>query len=216
MDSRITDRTRDLAGSDGRAGGTDAALQVVTMDQKPTTVVRRTATAAPTRTGPVAIVPSQQPEANAGDEGAEAGTTEVEGGPMAPFAVPLQDLVARVTKHGQKLLPFLHHPDVAQAHQRIVDACTLLQSASATLAATPFDPKAKAAKAGLYPGAVVKLAGRAASHYAGLFTAASRFTVISLHGARLLTEGRDGNRIFFSLKEVEIAQDPIAADTAQA
>lgn len=189
------------------------------MDSKPAAVapvVRRTAAAAPaaSRIAPATSLPQapQDPDGDAPEVPADSAEV-LQGGPMSAYVKPLQDLAAKVTAQGERYLPFLHHPDVAQAHQRVVDAATLLASAAATLLSTPFDPKAKAAKAGLYAGARVQLVARSVSHYAGLFNSQSRWTVISTHGSRLLVEGDEGRQIFFALKEVEIAQD---ANTAQA
>lgn len=196
-------------------------MQVIEMDSKPALapVVRRTATAVPARpalaAAPAHVEEDQQPD-GAGEEGPPGeGVIEVQGGPMASYAAPVLDLVAKAERHGQKLLGFLHHPDVSAAHQRIADAVTLLRGSAAMLTATTFDPKAKASKAGLYAGAPIRLTSRSLSHYAGLFGKASRWTVISLHGERLLAENGDGRQIFFGIKEVEFAADA-PADTSEA
>lgn len=206
----------------GRASAAQAALKVKIMDSSPAShppVVRRTAAVAQPRAAiTAAAAPTAAPTASqldspaapdAGGSASQAATVDLQGGPMSGYVKPLQEIADKAVKQGEKLLPFLHHPDVAAAHQRIVDAVTLLQAAAGGLLSTPFDPKAKAAKAGIYAGAIVKITSRSIGHYAGLFHASDRFTVISLHGSRVLTEGPNDNRIFFGLKEIEIAAAPV-------
>lgn len=128
-------------------------------------------------------------------------------GPMADYGDAARELIPRLNKIADKLRPIAIAHDVRLALDLIDQAGGLIDRADGILLASMFDPKARAAKAGLYPGAYVKITAKALQVYTGLFVAEDRWTVTSLHGDYVYCDGSDG-RIFFAVQQIEIAPEP--------